>query len=496
MQVDNGKTREAQLYRSSVGKLLESAQRFGRFDPAHGVLLSSSRNGIVKEDRLPIRYHGFAWQPAEFETISVVGAYRTPDVIHPHRQSGVGVPLLVQHTSNRPFVYPNAKFAATAILRFDDLPATGTHDDRPVLDIVNPQTIRAMQIGDRSAPVAFDLTAPLAYFSVNEDREWLKGFVRPDEVAETAGLTMIEPYQPGKIPVVFIHGLASDPMTWAAMANELFFFPDLIDRYQFWIFSYPTGKPFPNEAANLRQQLVELRNQIDPAGRDLALNEIVLIGHSMGGLISKLQITRSGDSLSRSILKVPLSDLDMTPEMRKEFTRLLFFEPSSQVSRVIFVGTPHRGSKLAAGTVGQVASKLVRQSSEEADQCTLFIQRNPDAFTIPIKRIPTSVDLLRPDSLMLQAIYGLPVDARVRMHSIIGVGHHGDFGRERGDGVVPLSSAKHPNVESELLVDADHDLHHHPDTISEVVRLLRTHASAYASGQRTFSVPTNDHFAR
>jgi len=93
-------------------------------------------------------------------------------------------------------------------------------------------------------------------------------------------------------------------------------------------------------------------------------------------------------------------------------------------------------------------------------------------------RIPTSVDMLRPDNLMLQSIFELPVNPQVAMHSIIGVGQEGRFNKEASDGVVPVSSAKHPNVESELIVDAGHDLHHHPDTIREVVRILRTHAAA------------------
>lgn len=470
---DYNQTREAQLYQSAVGKLVETAQRFGRFNPTDGILLSPAAGG-AGASTLPIRYHGFVWQPHEFESLSVVGDYRTPDIIHPHRQAGLGVPLLVQHTTMRPFVYPNAKFAATALIRFEVEPTRNR--PRPVLDIVNPETIRSMRLINHTAPVAFDLTAPLAYYSVNEDRKWLTGFVTPAEVSPASGLSMMKPYQPGKIPVIFIHGLASDPMTWAAMGNELFLNQDLLDRYQFWIFSYPTGKPFPGEAAKLRRQLVELRNQVDPMRQDPALDQIVLIGHSMGGLISKLQISSSEDRLSRSILKVPLNQLNMSPAMRDEFTRLFFFEPSQQVSRVIFIGAPHRGSELAAGSLGQFASRLV-QHGEEADQCTQFIQQNPDAFVVPMNRVPTSVDLLRPDSLMLQAIYGLPVNPRVRMHSIIGVGYSTTSQGEQGDGVVAVSSARHPNVESEIFVEADHDLHQHPRTIIEVVRLLREHAS-------------------
>ena len=473
-------SRASQLYRSSVAKLIETGQEYGRFDPVQGIVRSSddSENGESLSRTLPVRYHGFAWHPENFERISIVGKYQTPDVIEPHQQDGLGVPLLVHHTSQQPFVYRDAKFTATAILRPDNAESVAEHNGSFVLDIINPHTIRDMRITGERHLVAYDLTAPLAYFSINDTgHEWLTGLIRPEEVEDSTGLTMVEPYRPGKIPVVFVHGLASEPMTWAAMANELFNFPDLMEHYQFWIFSYPTGKPFPNEAANLRRQLVELRDSIDPDKSDPALDHMVLIGHSMGGLISKLQITSSGEQLAHSIFKVPLDELEMTPDMRKGLNDFLYFEPSGQVNRVIFIGTPHGGSKLASGTVGSITSHLVRQSGTLVDQCTQFIRLNQDAFTTPMRRIPTSVDLLRPDSPLLQAIFDLPVNPRVRMHSIIGIGHAG-LGKETGDGVVPVTSARHPGVESELLVKAKHDLHHHPDTINEVVRILRLHASA------------------
>ncbi len=303
-------SREIELYRSSVGKLIETGQRYDRFDPVKGIALPGSNaleiNRSQRADSvdrtLPVRYYDFAWQPSDFQAISVVGRYRTPDVIQPHQQPGVGVPLLVQTTSPDSLILRNATFAATAIVRPDNEHSTVDDNSTFILDIINPNTIRKMRINGQSCAIAYDLTAPLAYFSVNDhDYDWLKGLIRPEAVQDKTGLTMVEPYRRGRIPVVFVHGLASEPMTWAAMANELSKFTDLMEDYQFWIFSYPTGTPFPREAASLRHQLVALREHIDPDRSDTALDRLVLIGHSMGGLISKLQITSSGDRLSRTI---------------------------------------------------------------------------------------------------------------------------------------------------------------------------------------------------
>jgi hypothetical protein len=63
----------------------------------------------------------------------------------------------------------------------------------------------------------------------------------------------------------------------------------------------------------------------------------------------------------------------------------------------------------------------------------------------------------------------------VKTHSVIGTG--GWFGlRQETDGIVPVESAKHPGDVSELKVRGIHThLHRNPETIKEVLRILREH---------------------
>ncbi len=495
LDADFDKPRAAKLYRSAVGKLIETSQQFGRFDPELGITQSDASPNKPRT-LTKIRYHGFSWQPSEFQRFVTVGDYTPPEVIQPKRESGLGVPLLGQLTCSRDFVIPEASFAATAIVRRVEEAELPTAAERPfVLDFINPLSLRDTQVENRRYKLAYDLTAPLAYLSANTDDSSLTGFLRPYQEETNAGLHMLEPYQPGKIPVVFIHGLASSPMTWAAMGNELFQHIDLLSKYQFWIFKYPTGKPFVGEAANLRRQFVELREQVDPDRRDRALDHILLIGHSMGGLVSKLQITSSRDDLAQSVFKGSLDDLELTPELRELAKNSLYFEPSNQIRRVIFVGTPHRGSKIASSPVGSLASKLVRQKGTMAENFSEFVKHNQNNISTMWRELPTSVDLLKPGNPTLEAIYALPVSPSITMHSIIGTGHHGAFAKEPSDGVVPVSSARHRDVESELLVEAHHDLHHHPDTIAEVTRILRDHADRLeieaGSGEHDTGVEVN-----
>jgi pimeloyl-ACP methyl ester carboxylesterase len=60
---------------------------------------------------------------------------------------------------------------------------------------------------------------------------------------------------------------------------------------QFWFYSYPSGYPYPYSAAILRQQL-------DAAERKFPLRKrMVVIGHSMGGCITRLLITDTGNKI-------------------------------------------------------------------------------------------------------------------------------------------------------------------------------------------------------
>ena len=82
-----------------------------------------------------------------------------------------------------------------------------------------------------------------------------------------------------------VHGLISSPLAWIPMLNELLRDPEIQKHYQFILYMYPTGVPIPIAAASLRDSLLEARQMYDPNGRDPAFDRMVLLGHSMGGLL-------------------------------------------------------------------------------------------------------------------------------------------------------------------------------------------------------------------
>jgi hypothetical protein len=203
---------------------------------------------------------------------------------------------------------------------------------------------------------------------------------------------------------------------------------------------------------------------------------MVLVGHSMGGLISKLQVASSEDRIWRSFANTPFSSLRAPERVRAELAERCFFEPLPFVSRVVFIATPHGGSSFATRGIGRVASSLVNPAAANEALHDRLVAANPGVFTAQFeRRIPTSIDLLEPDDPTLQAIRTLPVACGVRLHSIIGTGHTMLL-EGPGDGVVSAESALHPGVRSQRFVEATHTrTQFHPDTVAELRLILLRH---------------------
>lgn len=456
----------AELYRAAVRKLLATAAHFGRLDSSQGLTLGDGR-------RIPVRYFGFRWQPADFRCLQPVGSYASPALSHRYKSNGVGVEyvVLTSETPLRPFTKSRQPFAATAVLQ----PADASVGGGSTLDFYDPLRTYATDTG---FPLARDLTAPLAYAATQEGDAWLEDFLDPADNDAAASLRMTEPYQSGKIPIVLVHGLASSPVTWSDLENDLRAQPAIMARYQIWAFRYDTGDPFLTSATELRTQLAALRQTYDPLRLDPNMSRMVMVGHSLGGLVSKLQVTNSTDALWRSAAKVPFDAIRTDGDTRMRLANSFFFTPSPDVSQVIFIATPHRGSVYARRCVGQISSALVKEPPDWKARHAQLVRDNPGAFDEEMSRgIPNSIDLLEPSSAILQATDRLPYRQGVRLHSIIG-NDRWTLGEGESDGVVAVSSARLLGVQSEIFVDASHtEILKQSATSTEVQRILIAHAT-------------------
>lgn len=461
--------RPADVYRSSLTRLVYAGQHFHRLDPKRGLQVYTPAGCRT----VPVNMHGFAWQPEDVDLLVPVGQYETEDLTKFYRNSGLGVAAVGVHM-RRPgerYRRPQQNFAATVVLRpTADAPCSFA------LELFDPLRISAITVGGKQVPLKRDLSAPIAMVLSAADRDYLTGFLQPGTTTANEGLVMIEPYQAGKIPVVFVHGLLSDPLTWVNVVNEIRVQPELLERYQIWGFEYATGEPFLTSAAKFRRQLKEARQQFDPTWSAPALSRMVLVGHSMGGLIAKLQMTESGEDVWNAISSRPFESIVTTPETRLSLADSVFFEPSPSVSRVVFIGTPHQGSPWANRPVGRLGSNLVDEPTSLETGHAQLIRDNPSAFSREFtERVPTSIDLLEPQSPLLQAINRLPRASHVQLHSIIG-SRRWMIGAGDSDEVVPVDSARLPGVVSERVVDAKHtELHKHTAGISELICILKRH---------------------
>jgi pimeloyl-ACP methyl ester carboxylesterase len=291
---------------------------------------------------------------------------------------------------------------------------------------------------------------------------------------------MLEPYQPGKIPVLMVHGIWSSPITWMEMFNDLRSAPEVRDRYQFWFYLYPTGQPFWYSAKQLRDDLAEMRRELDPRHSEPALDQMILVGHSMGGLVSKLQVLDSRNDFWNIVSEQPFTTVKASDDVRLGLETTFFFHPNPSVRRVITIGTPHRGSNFANGTTRFIGSRLITLPKMLVNGRTQLIKDNPGLFRSDnVIEIPTSIDSLSPKCPVLPVMLSAATPPWIKFHNIVGlIPDKGFIGRVAGgsDGIVPFNSAHLDNVSSEIVVNADHvQIHSHPRSVLEVRRILLEH---------------------
>jgi pimeloyl-ACP methyl ester carboxylesterase len=293
---------------------------------------------------------------------------------------------------------------------------------------------------------------------------------------EPTGLALLRPYERGKVPVVFVHGLWSSPCSWSHMIESLEADSVLRDRYQFWTFGYSTGDPLPYSAVLFRTNLDEVRRKFDSESSDGAFDKMVIVGHSMGGLLTKMMVQETGARLWQIVSDRPVDELVGEPDDRELFRRALFYKPRPEVRRVVFIATPHRGSEVDQGPLGHLGSRLIRLPDPLRASYDRLIARNrPDFFTERFRKgLPTSVDELEWRSTILMRLDELGLAPAIKAHSIIAV-HHDPPRTSGSDGMVSYESAHIDGVASEVLVSSGHLCQDKPAVIREVRRILLEH---------------------
>lgn len=423
--------------------------------------------------------------PERFFELKVAADYSVTGMANVYRSCGLGVPLVAHRTIDANTADLQERYfprrlqtAATAVAVPGGGLAGGAWRRTPAaLTMFDPFTVKTVTTGGRENPLASDRTTPLAVQVTDRNMRLLELtglFESKFRDGVEAGLYMLGPYQPGKIPVVLVHGLFSSPRAWVQTINELRNDPEVAKRYQVWVFLYPTGQPIPRSATQLRRSLVNVRESLDPAHSDPAFDRMVVVGHSMGGLLTKMMVQDTGLALWNATIHVPYEQFQAPDRVREELREMLVFRPLPFVRRVVFIATPHRGSRLANDLLGRVVSGLVRRPDGQAAVIEELEELNGDeTFDRELKgRNLTSVGNLRTDSPILNALDRIPIHQSVPYHSIIPqvAGNAGNT-----DTVVAYSSSHLPGSTSELVLPGTHFSQQKAQVTDEVKRILQEH---------------------
>lgn len=386
-------------------------------------------------------------------------------------------------------VPPRLKIPATAFLRLDD-PRSALKSGKlnGKLEFYTPESTRSVKIDGAEVPIEYETTSALA-LTLEGSPIWdheIAGFRSGDfsigRRKDWDGLMMLQPHVDGRIPVVLVHGTASSPARWAELINEISNDPRFWELYEIWLFMYNTGNPISMSAAGLRAALSTAVAELDPDGKDPGLQQMVVIGHSQGGLLTKMCVVDPGTRLWETMFSVPPEKLEVDGELREGLTRelqrkgLLIFEPLPFVQRVVFVATPHRGSYQALGFFGDLASWFVNLPGRVARMSiAVATLRARGLLARTYTGIPTAITNMNPSNRFLQELASMPIVEGVTAHSIIAV--EGDGNPEEGaDGIVIYKSAHIDGVASEKIVRSSHSTQGHPETIREIKRILVEHA--------------------
>lgn len=396
-----------------------------------------------------------------------------------NRDAGLGAPVIA--VQKKPEGAPAFRSSpATVFLRFAfTLQELGKGDGQATLELYSAFENTQVELDGKPVPLERDTTAQLAY-QVGQPyvqslgiREFLFGtsYIK-------AGIFPLQPHDPNKIPLVLVHGTFSSPVAWGEMVNTLHADPVIADKFQIWNFFYDSGKRIGISSHELRDALSRKMRDLDPEGVNPALQRMVVIGHSQGGLLTKMTATDTGDAFVRMATGKPLAELELSVEDRAEFERESVFKRLPFVSRVIFISTPHRGSFLSQNWVRSLVLKVltlpkdVLQSTARLMDTVTRLGVNKEAVGEMVGT--SSLDVMSPRNPVLHTLADIPLAPGVKGHSIIAI--DGDETPPDGDdGVVKYTSAHVDYVESEFLVRHGHSCQSHPLVIEEVRRILLEH---------------------
>lgn len=371
----------------------------------------------------------------------------------------------------------------TAVLSFD---AAGS----PHLRLLPRREQGDIRIGPLRYGLASDDSAPMElYWSLTHPaKDRLLGLLRPQNMRVATGLSSMEGYDARKIPLILTHGLASSAETFAELVNRLQADPVVREHYQCWFFNYPTGVSWVETAVSYRRALAELRRKVDPKHRNPRWNKMVLLGHSMGGLITQYSqceqpwlLLRNSGSFNPQRLEPLMNaryiDRPLPKAAAEPFRTRFYFRPVG-AGMVIYLATLHRGAPLATYRLSELLTRLVQLPQNLVEEALRLLTLQDGMLLMEPQRLTdwfTSVSQLSPESYSIRGLQGLAL-RRAPTHSVIGNRGSDAPLPETSDGIVPYWSSHLP-IGSESIVPSGHSVQDDPATARILTDILRRYAA-------------------
>lgn len=317
-------------------------------------------------------------------------------------------------------------------------------------------------------------------------QESLLSLIGRSETLENPRIYLMQPFDPNRRVILMLHGLASSPEAWVNVANEVLGDEELRQNYQIWQVYYPTNLPLPFNNRAIRDAVNATLKNFDPDSNHRASKEMVLIGHSMGGVLARLMVSNSGDQLWESVLERYNISQQRERKLRQKIEPYVIFDAMPQPTRAIFIAAPHRGTPYAENRFARFVSGLIRLPATVLSRVTEIGQLlvNPDgASDEPLVGSINSIKNLSDQDPFVRESSKLPISSKVTYHSIMGNDTPEVILEASSDGVVPYASAKLDGAASELVVNSWHSVQENPEAIVEIRRILREHLEAIRSGK-------------
>jgi pimeloyl-ACP methyl ester carboxylesterase len=396
------------------------------------------------------------------------------------RTPGLGIPA-VAWTATSPVGIPRPKFyppngqprSLTVLLNFDT-PVPQWHFPKRWIK-------EDFSVGKNIHYLAADWTAPIDFFwyMCDLDNLRIQNVIIPERFAKETGIYFLQPYDPNKIPVVMVHGLVSSPDAYRDILNDLSPEPWFREHYQVWLYNYPTGTPWLFNAMKFRQNMQEASAYARTKGNDNNLKKMVILSHSMGGLLTRTSVTDPRNVLYDAHFKTPFDQLKVNNQARELIREGLLYKPYTDPKRVVFMAVPHRGSPMANFRGTALISNLIRLPKTltvglldaTAQSVNESLDSSAESESV---RPPTAISSLSPNSRGFKGLDQLPLPKNMTFHCIMGDKGQGDT-PDSSDGVVPYWSSRVEPVASELIVPCNHSVPSDIAAAEEVRRILFLH---------------------